>query len=132
MTVSNFQFLNPYLVSLNFKTNVTAESIDETYQMENSIQVDVKRDPSKNQATVLLTLKVNPHDQSPFTITATIASDFRWDDLNDDAVNAMLNQNAPSLLLSYLRPIIASVTNASVFPPYNIPFMNFANLPKNE
>ena len=42
-------------------------------------------------------------------------------------VDKLLNQNAPSLLLSYIRPIVVQITAASPFPTYNIPFMNFTN-----
>ena len=34
-------------------------------------------------------------------------------------------KKAPSLLLSYLRPIVAQVTSASKYGTYNIPFVNF-------
>ena len=40
-------------------------------------------------------------------------------------INKLLNQNAPSLLLSYLRPVIAQVTMASPYGAYNIPFIDF-------
>lgn len=38
---------------------------------------------------------------------------------------AMLKCNAPALLLSYMRPIVANITNVSKFPVYNLPFVNF-------
>lgn len=37
----------------------------------------------------------------------------------------LLNANAPALLMSYARPIIAVVTARAGFPSFNIPFINF-------
>ena len=55
----------------------------------------------------------------------------KWNsELEDSKVNSFLNQNAPALLLSYARPIISMITNASRFPAYNIPFINFADAKK--
>ena len=55
-----------------------------------------------------------------------MVSGFTWNDLDDEMVDTLLRQNAPALLLSYARPIIASITNASKFPTYNIPFFDFS------
>ena len=53
---------------------------------------------------------------------------FKWDsNLQEKNVEIFLNQNAPALLLSYARPIVSMVTNASHYPAYNIPFINFAD-----
>lgn len=60
-----------------------------------------------------------------FKLIAKVAADFRWEDLDDKAVDAMLHLNAPALLLGYMRPIVANITNSSVFPVYNLPFMDF-------
>lgn len=38
-----------------------------------------------------------------------------------------MNVNAPALLYSYIRPVIAEMTGNSMFPRYNLPFMNFTN-----
>lgn len=47
-------------------------------------------------------------------------------------IDRLLNQNAPSLLSSYLRPIVAQVTSASKYGTYNIPFVNFTKPMKAE
>ena len=65
---------------------------------------------------------------SPFYILAVERADFRWEkELDDARVKSLLDQNAPSLLLSYLRPIIVQITEASAYNVCNIPFVNFAN-----
>lgn len=39
----------------------------------------------------------------------------------------MINTSAPAPLLGYMRPIVASITNSSKYPAYNLPFINFLN-----
>ena len=54
-------------------------------------------------------------------------AEFRWpDSLNVEMVEKLLNQNAPSLLLGYLRPIISQITAASPYNAYNLPFIDFS------
>ncbi len=80
----------------------------------------------QNQKTCKLLLESNKdNENAPFKIIAKVAADFRWEDLDEEAVEAMLNLNAPALLLGYMRPIVANVTNSSAFPAYNLPFINF-------
>ena len=56
------------------------------------------------------------NDDIPFYIEAIEGANFRWnDELDDNMIDRLLNQNAPSLLLSYLRPIVAQVTSASKY-----------------
>ena len=56
-----------------------------------------------------------------------LASEFSWQDLAENKIDVLLRQNAPALLLSYARPIISSITSASKFPTYNIPFLDFSS-----
>lgn len=127
MRESKFQFINPYLVELNFEANQNID-IKDAYEVEmkNAFVVQIKRKKDENRANVSLTLETNVgEEKAPFQIKATVASDFRWDDLDEKMVEAFLNYNAPALLLGYLRPIVANITNSSNFPAYNLPFVNF-------
>ena len=81
------------------------------------------------EATVSLTIEIGETDDNvPFYIKAKEQADFKWDEsVADIMLDRLLNQNAPSLLLSYLRPIVAQVTNSSKYGVYNIPFVNFTS-----
>lgn len=126
MKPSKFQFVNPYLVELSFAINPNFNAGDGEIEMQNSFNVQVKRSKSENRANVELTLAINVDNQSaPFTMKIKVASDFKWEDLQEKTIEGMLNYNAPALLLGYMRPIVASVTNSSNFPAYNLPFINF-------
>lgn len=75
---------------------------------------------------VFLTLTLGEDNgNAPFYICATEAARFRWEKDMDEFSDDLLNSNAPALLLSYLRPVVAQITAASPFGAYNLPFMDF-------
>ena len=126
MKPSKFQFLNPYLKEVHFVVNPDFNIDDGEIEMQNSFHVQVKRSENDNRANVELGLDMNlNNEKTPFKLQIRVASDFKWDDLDDKTVDAMLEQNAPALLLGYMRPIVANITNSSNFPAYNLPFINF-------
>lgn len=128
MKKSKFQFLNPYLVKLNFAVNSEFISEDDpNIKIENSFSINVDRKEDEKKASVILTLNVNKENaKAPFMIEISVASDFKWaDDVEDDAADKMLHVNAPALLLGHMRPIVANITNSAGYPAYNVPFINF-------
>lgn len=128
MKTSKFQFLNPYLEEVYFTVNpdFVQGSDEDEIEMKNTFNIQVTRSENENKANVRLTLETNTeNEKAPFKLRITVASDFKWEDLDDKTVEAMLNLNAPALLLGYMRPIVANITNSSRFPAYNLPFINF-------
>ena len=128
MKPSKFQFLNPYLKEVHFVVNPNFSSgvYDGDIEMKNAFNIRVKRSKSDNRANVELTLQTNAENENaPFKLRVKVASDFMWEDLDEKTVESMLNLNAPALLLGYMRPIVANITNSSNFPAYNLPFINF-------
>ena len=124
MKKSKFQFINPYLEELVFQTNSDFNASMEEVEIQNSFQIN--RSKTENVAKVILTLESNGENESaPFKVKIRVASDFQWEDLSEEMLVDMLNNNAPALLLGYMRPIIANITNSSKFPVYNLPFINF-------
>ena len=90
--------------------------------------VETQPGPEENSAVVVLNLLIGKKDDSsPFFIEAEEAALFRWNPEKVDAEHSekLLKQNAPALLLSYLRPTISLITSASPYAAYDIPFMNF-------
>ncbi len=127
MKTSKFQFLNPYLVELNYKENYNFDKmINKELKMKNDFNVEVHRKKDENIANVQLTLNLNiDNEDAPFKLKIKVASDFVWEDMDEKTIETMLNLNAPALLLGYMRPIVANITNVSAFPVYNLPFINF-------
>ena len=128
MRESKFQFLNPHLVEVYFTLNsdFNLDREETEFEMNNSFSIHVKRNANANQANVELALDTNMEDKkAPFMLQIKVASDFKWEDLEESVVDSMLHLNAPALLLGYMRPIVAGITNSSGFPAYNLPFINF-------
>lgn len=125
MKQSKFQFINPYLEEIYFLANSSFNADDEI-EMENSFNVQIKRSENENRAKVELGLETNiKNEKAPFKLRIRMSSDFKWEDLDEKTVESMLRLNAPALLLGYMRPIVANITNSSNFPAYNLPFINF-------
>lgn len=100
MKPSKFQFLNPYLVEVNFVTNpdFISGKNDDDVEMQNVFNVQVRKSKNENRANVELTLETNAeNDQAPFKLKIKVASDFKWEDLSDERVESMLKMNAPAL-----------------------------------
>ncbi len=130
MKASNFQFTDPSLVSMKFCENKDF-IVEKGKEIEIQTELSIRNtEPIENESVV--ELKINLGDdnkETPFSLEAVFAARFRWSsDVEASKVKMFLNQNAPALLLSYARPIISVVTNASRFPAYNIPFINFADV----
>lgn len=129
---SIFQFKNPILTKLDFGLNSGFDKKQKTAQMKTNIAVNINKSKEKNEAIVALNIKIGSKDDTvPFYIEATEESIFKWEEgLELKDVDSLLNVNAPALLLSYIRPLIAQTTSASPYSAYNIPFMNFTDTNK--
>lgn len=131
MEKSSFQFSNPTLKRLEFDVHddfVHHGQLNMEITVNVSIQRDMNEDETPgNSAYVLITLSVGSKDNStPFYIEADEDAHFKWEDgaFNEEEVDNLLNQNAVALLISYLRPVIASLTAACPYPSYNLPYIN--------
>jgi preprotein translocase subunit SecB len=116
---------------LNFSYKINegfSKEKEENINLDIHSEISVGPGTDENSSVVILKITIGSDDNSaPFYIYAEEGAAFRWDaeKINDSQSEKLLRQNAPALLLSYLRPTIAMITAASPFPSYNIPFMNF-------
>lgn len=126
MKESNLKFSNPIIEKLDYKINTDIQP-ENKLSISNSFSINVNKHPSQNEAIVALGISVgNEHNSEPFNVEMSILAKFVWDDAYDEkTINDLLTINAPSLLLGYARPIIATITGMSPYPAYNIPFYNF-------
>ena len=126
---SAFQFKTPVLTNLEFVVNDKFDSEGkESVKIPVSMSVNIDIDEKVcNEAVVALKVEIgDKSDLYPYFISVTEQAGFRWPDgLKDEQRDLLLNQNAPSLLLSYIRPVVAQTTAVSEYGAYNIPFMNF-------
>jgi len=123
---SLFQFTNPYLIKSFFEENVDFNDELET-EMELVTETKVNR-TSENTALVTLLFK-NAGDNLPFDVEVIMSSEFKWEDENmsEEMLERLLVINAPALILSYIRPLVAILTSTSKFSTWHIPFINMKN-----
>ena len=85
---------------------------------------------SSNKAIEELNVQLNKEgnderEDACFVAEITMQSIFSWsEEMDQKEVEFLLEKNAPALLLSYARPIIASITASSPLATFNIPFIN--------
>lgn len=125
MERSKFQFKNPTISKLIYEENKNFEKKNfKGMKIESSTKVERLNELS---AYVELELIVGDKEDSPFWINIIMGANFEWNDDFEYDLNKMLWCNAPSVLLSYIRPIISNITSNSKYPTLNVPFMNFSN-----
>lgn len=126
MKKSGLQFKNPRLVEMEMRINKGFEHTDnEPVDIKLSFNVNINRMSDSSEAIVELTVIVGTEDSTnPFYIKATEGAMFKWEDEITD-IDKLLKQNAPAILLGYLRPVISMLTAMSPFAAYNIPAINF-------
>lgn len=127
---SVFQFSNPMLLKLDFSVNENFENNEEEkINLSLKLQTQVaQQGDDDNEAFVVLSVSVGEKTEKyPFYVYAEQAASFRWEKgaYSEEEIARLLKQNAPALLLSYLRPTISNITNSSPYTAYDIPFMNF-------
>ena len=122
---SELQFTNPIITSFTFTANRENE-YDGNLHVEYSIE-----NKRNGERAALLKLKVvigNDQNKSPFNIEAAIEAEFMWTEkLSEKLANELLNKNGVSLLLSYLRPLIAHITVDAGYQPLNLPYFDISN-----
>ena len=135
MKVSEFQYANPHLTEMVFMENPNFVMNKEEVEMVRSITSNIKK-LEGNHAMISVSLTLGDHEDhedfedfendQPFWLKCTVEAEFEWSEKiqNGGEINALLEKNAQFLLIGYLRPIVANITNVSKFPAYNLPFIN--------
>ncbi len=122
---SNFQFARPIITNMSFKVNNEYKA---DYETKYAFNIEKKIDKiSDNQAIVEVrwfTEEKNGSINPKYDISLTMVSSFRWtNETKKEDVDKLLEYNAVSLLLSYMRPIVSVITSNSV-EPLDIPYVN--------
>lgn len=129
MKKSDLQFSNPHLEEIVFYTKEICENVEDDIPIE--INIKVLRKENCNQAIVKFHIAIGEFDmekdESKYSIyfNATTSANFTWNDNISDNIEKMLRINGGTVLLSYIRPIIASLTMQAGIQPLHLPFINF-------
>lgn len=135
MKSSPFKFINPVLEECEFQANNGfLKEIKTGIDAQNkvNIKVNIKRNERKvSDESRFLSMQVEvgeKNDSCPFYARVRMQAVFQMPaDISEELKKSFMNVNAPALLYSYIRPVIAEMTGNSMFPRYNLPFMNFTN-----
>lgn len=136
----HFKFSRPFIMEVHFSFNRDYpweyDEESDKRPLDTPLQIEVSKPKIDNssicEATVNLTATVGEKGPNfPYHISVTMSADFTWSkELSPQTVNEMLSRNAPALLLGYVRPYVAQITEASPVGAVHIPFMNFAQQEK--
>ena len=131
--ISEFQFSQPFLIDMSFHINEDYARADDTSAVNLPTSLNVQRPSVKecvdNTAVVILEVHVGEKSAlSPYEVAVKMGANYRWgSSFSADMVDKLLSQNAPSLLLSYIRPLITQITEASSLGAIHLPFFNFVS-----
>lgn len=129
MEQSNLQFSNPRIEKIDFRVNKEEVESD---NLPISIEVECNVNPDVREAIVYLNLIVGEINETNDIITScyfngVILADFKWNEAIKNP-NDMLKISGGTVLLSYIRPVLASLTMQAGIKPLNLPFVNFADV----
>lgn len=133
ITQSEFQFTNPLLTEMMFSVNKEYQDQQDDDSLDTLIEMNVSRpnveDCEDNTAFVFLSVSIGEDSPNfPYHMSVTMGANFRWSpSLSKEMVETLLSRNAPALLLGYIRPYVAQITEASPVGAVHLPFMNFTN-----
>ena len=95
--------------------------------MELEIDTKFEKNEELQEAVVFLHIKINDkelNEKIPFYLEAMITGSFVWKNESDEIINNFLEANAPSILLSFMRPVISNIITYAGYSPYLIPFLD--------
>lgn len=125
--LSDFQYNDINLKEVKFITNDEFENNkDNCFEETTSFETKIGR-AEDDDYTALVELIITLGDRiTPYFIKITMRGIFKWNDnLDKELVDVLLKTNAPALLLSYARPIIANLTVNGRFDAINLPYVDF-------
>lgn len=129
MKKSDLQFSNPHLEQIIFNTKEMSKNVEDDIPIE--INIEVIREEDFNEAIVRFHIVIGEFDmkkgESKYSVflDGTTSANFKWNDNLSDNIENMLRINGGAVLLSYIRPIIASLTMQAGIQPLHLPFINF-------
>lgn len=117
------------LFEIKYKINENFNSEDKELSLEMNAESTVQRAEGLKEAKVILKLSVFNEENIlsiPFFIEVVMQGIFTWNEnLGEEKANALLNTNAPAILMGYARPLITQFTAYSGYAPLILPLMDF-------
>lgn len=123
---SPFEFGNINIIAIDFKCKNMLDNGDHEILIKREVklyEIDNDIENNKFENKVVLTLEISTENKEAI-VSASIQGDFKIEGVDNSRAKILFQQNAPALLLSYLRPILSVLLQKSYFP-VDIPFLDF-------
>lgn len=128
MKLSNFRLEEQRITEVVFKIKKENILYEGSYDFHTKIDI-LKNKDIMNKAKVILMLEVfreNEFDK-PFYLKNIIEGVFSWENniFTEEQISLLLKENAPAVLLSYIRTNTSLITISAGLKPLVIPLINF-------
>lgn len=119
---SLFQLHTQRMVDVKFFLNEKGEKNDTNLE----VGVNIKAAYTEKKALVELVVHINKDMQDQiFSLSIKNQGVFQWENFSEEEVKPYLEENAPAILLSYVRTMVTSLTLAAGLNPLVLPLLNF-------
>lgn len=135
---SGFQFTNPVLEDIQFKnypikTDIKKSKVNVSVQFNSQVS-----DPQKigqllvSKLALTVNAKCTENKNRIYSIKVVYSSSFRSNSkMKVEEFANLVKVNGSSLLLSYVRTLIADLTSRSGYDAFQLPFVDFTKAIKN-
>lgn len=129
---SGFQFSNPIINSITIKTN---RDTNKSKTENIPIRISTNSDINENTALLKLNLIIGSVDENNKSIyslffDSEIQANFRWNDNITKDIRQLVEINGSTLLISYIRPILTTLSTQAGLEPFYLPFIDFQQIHK--
>lgn len=123
----------PKINSFTYETNKNYKVIDTKLKVniKQDILISKGKENESQRAVVILRLGIftaMDFKTVPFKMELEVEGYFKWDDdlaKKEKVLKKMLEENAPAILYTFVRPFITLITFEANIPPLVIPLLNF-------
>lgn len=124
MAKSKLTMHNPFIKELVFQENEIFECADKQITLNNAFSLSLKINNRKHQAFAALRWVIGTKNSSPFCVNFTMCTIVEWGDVDKETLNHFLSVDTAVALLSYMRPVVSSITGQSKYPAYYLPLVD--------
>jgi len=121
---STFQFTKPKMIK--FESELLSDfNPDEKSEYQVHLDKNIQREKNQPVASVIVGWAISPEkSKNPeIRIEIVMQAFFKWnEELSDKQIEDLLNLNGVSLIISYMRPIVASMSYNATGKSIDIPF----------
>lgn len=124
---SALQFTTPKLESFIFEDN--SDYVTEATNNATGVKMQLHiTETAEDRVTEILSVSIGGKTV-PYELKVSMSADFLMQDVDEENKRDFLRVNAPSLIFSYVRPLVSQLTAISKYETVTLPFFDFTNHP---